>query len=159
MPTISPRHVSTRGVRFAAAVGAVLMGLALFLGPTFGLPFVAIQTLVFAIGAIMGLSAQPYFAAYRRWIRPRQASRSKYIPEPPVRFTEALGMLLGVSAMIAGTLSAQWWFYITAGLVFAALFLQAAAQLCLGCLAYQKVADAVRTLPAEQVTTREDSNV
>lgn len=158
MPTISPRHVDNRAVRFSALVGAVVMAIGLFLGPTFGLPFIAVQTLVFAIGAIMGLHAQPYVAIYRRWIRPRAKSRGVYSPEPPIRFSESLGMLIGVSAMIAGTLSAQWWFYLAAGVVFVALLLQATIRFCAACALYQKVAPNVSSLPVEQ-TTREDSNV
>lgn len=157
MPTVSPRHVDNRAVRFAAAVGAGVMALGLFLGPTLGLPLVAVQTLVFAIGAIMGLPAQPFMASFRTWVRPRLKGRTTFSPEPPIRFAESLGMLLGVSAMIAGTLSAQWWFYVVAGVMFAGLFLQATIGFCLGCSLYEKVAAGVGALPADQ-PAREDSN-
>lgn len=157
MPTVSPRHVDNRAVRFASAVGAGVVAIGLFLGPTFGLPFIALQTLAFAVGAIMGLPAQPYMAAFRKWVRPRMKGRTSYSPEPPIRFAEGLGMLLGVSAMIAGTLSAQWWFYAAAGLVFVGLFLHATVRFCAGCQFYERVAAGVSALPVDE-PTREDTN-
>ena len=72
--TVSPQHttptagadctrtqIDPRGPRFGGAVTTVVLALALVLvGTTAGTILVAWQTLVFALGAIVGLQAQPY---------------------------------------------------------------------------------------------------
>jgi len=158
MPPVTIRHIDARGLRFAAAAGTVVMAIALLLGPTFGLPFVAIQTLVFAMGSIMGMRANPYVVVYQRWVRPRLKVSTHMAPEPPSRFAGGLGMLIGVSAMIAGTLMADWWYYLAAGLVFTALFLEATLKFCAGCAVYNRMASNMRTLPVP-AESREGSSV
>ena len=65
-------QIDPRGPRFGGAVTTVVLALALVLvGTPAGTVLVAWQTLVFALGAIVGLHAQPYGIVFRKVIRPR----------------------------------------------------------------------------------------
>ena len=66
-------QVDPRGPRFGGAVTTVVLALALvFSGTTLGTILIAWQTLVFALGAIVGLQAQPYGIFFRKVIRPQR---------------------------------------------------------------------------------------
>lgn len=140
MPRVGRNQVDQRAMRFAALISAVLLGLALAFGPVYGLPLLAIQTFVFALGAVMGLEASPYLAIYRRYVAPRRESTPEPGPKRPQRFTQVLGMLLGITAMLVGVLSMTVTYYVLVGILFAAAALHAATGRCLGCDLYHRLA-------------------
>ena len=84
----APRtQVDPRGPRFGAAVTTVVLAAALVLvGTTAGTVLIAWQTLVFALGALVGLHAQPYGVLFRRVIRPRLAPPAELEDAAPPRF-------------------------------------------------------------------------
>ena len=64
----APRLVDVRGPRFAAWITAVVLAVALILGSGV---LVAVQAVVFAIGAFAGLRYAPYGALFRAVVAPR----------------------------------------------------------------------------------------
>lgn len=64
-----------RALRISAALTTAVLALALAAGPVAGLPLMAVQTFVFAFGAVLGLQAQPYVLLARR-IASRRAARA-----------------------------------------------------------------------------------
>lgn len=142
-------------MRFAALIATILLGLALILGPLYGLPLLAIQTFVFALGAIMGLEASPYLAIYRSQVAPRRGLTPEPGPKRPQRFTQVLGMLLGITAMLAGVLSAEVLYYVFTGVLFAASAVHAATGRCFGCDLYHRLA-ASATAPANPIKPVEE---
>ena len=66
--TAAPRSVDVRGPRFAAGLTAVVLAVALLLGS--GL-LVAVQAVVFAVGAFAGLRHAPYAVLFRLLVAPR----------------------------------------------------------------------------------------
>jgi hypothetical protein len=64
--------VDPRGPRFGASITVVVLAAALVTaGSPVGLVLIAWQTLVFALGAFVGLYAQPYGVIFRKLICPR----------------------------------------------------------------------------------------
>ena len=127
-------QVDPRGPRFGAAVTTVVLALALvFVGTAFGTVLLAWQTLVFALGALVGLHAQPYGIFFRRVVRPRLAPPAELEDAAPPRFAQAVGLIFLVVALLAALLGATTVATIAIAFALAAAFLNAAFGFCLGC--------------------------
>jgi hypothetical protein len=130
-------YVDPRGPRLAAAITTVVLVVALATSSGW---VVAAQGVVFAIGAIGGLSVSPYGLLFKSLIRPRLQPPTELEPEGPPRFAQAVGLgfaiigavgyftgvtPLGIAATAAATLAA---------------FLNAAFGYCLGCEVQLRIA-------------------
>jgi hypothetical protein len=126
-------NIDSRGPRFGAVITTVV--LAAVLATSSGWLLFA-QTLVFAVGALVGLRYAPYGLLYRYLIRPRLGPPSKTEAEAPPRFSQGVGMVIAGIGALLFALGLP-----VAGLVFAALalvaaFLNAVFDFCLGCQLY-----------------------
>lgn len=131
-PTVDPR-----GPRFGAAVTTIVLAIALVLiGTTAGTILVAWQTIVFALGALVGLQAQPYGIVFRRLIRPRLSPPAEMEDAAPPRFAQAVGLLFMVVALVSLLVGATPVATVAVALALAAAFLNAAFNFCLGCEMY-----------------------
>jgi hypothetical protein len=133
----STSTIDPRGPRFGGAITTiVLAGALIFQGTTAGMLLLSWQTLVFALGAIVGLQAQPYGAVYRAFIKPHLGPPKEMEAAAPPRFAQAVGLVFLALALTftAGGLTGLATTAIAAAL--AAAFLNAAFGLCLGCEAY-----------------------
>lgn len=129
--------VDPRGPRFGAAVTTVVLALALvFIGSTIGTVLIAWQTLVFALGALVGLQAQPYGWLFRRLVRPRLAPPTELEDAAPPRFAQAVGLAFAVVALIASIAGATVVATAAVALALIAAFLNAVFSFCLGCEMY-----------------------
>ena len=65
----------------------------------------AVQAVLFAVGAVRGVQATPHAWLFRTFVRPRLAAPTEWeAPEPP-RFAQAVGLafaLVGLVAFLAG---------------------------------------------------------
>jgi hypothetical protein len=130
-------QVDPRGPRFGGAVTTVVLALALiFNGTTFGLVLIVWQTLVFGLGAIVGLQAQPYGIFFRKVIRPRLSPPTELEDAAPPRFAQAVGLAFLVVALVAALLGVTVVTAIALAFALAAAFLNAAFAFCLGCEMY-----------------------
>lgn len=130
-------QVDPRGPRFGGAVTSVVLALALVLvGTTAGTVLVAWQTLVFALGAIVGLQAQPYGIVFRALIRPRLAPPTELEDAAPPRFAQAVGLVFLVVALIASLAGVTVVATIAIAFALAAALLNAVFDFCLGCEMY-----------------------
>ena len=135
--TCTREQVDPRGPRFGGAVTTVVLALALVLvGTTAGTVLIAWQTLVFALGAIVGLQAQPYGIVFRRVIRPRLSPPTEMEDAAPPRFAQAVGLAFLVVALVASLLGATVVATVAVAFALAAAFLNAAFGFCLGCEVY-----------------------
>ena len=134
----APRtQVDPRGPRFGAAVTTVVLAAALVLvGTTAGTVLIAWQTLVFALGALVGLHAQPYGVLFRRVIRPRLAPPAELEDAAPPRFAQAVGLVFLVVALVAALTGVTVVATVAVAFALAAAFLNAAFGFCLGCEMY-----------------------
>lgn len=146
MPSTSSAQsgIDPRGPRFGAVITTVVLALAFVLlwtpqgsaGYNIACALLAWQTLVFALGAIAGLSAQPYGWIYRRFVRPRLSPPSELEDPAPPRFAQAVGLAFAVVALIGAIFGAPVVAIIATGGALIAAFLNAAFALCLGCEMY-----------------------
>ena len=137
-----PREVDVRGPRFAAGVTAVVLAVALLLGSGV---LVAVQALVFAIGAFGGLRYAPYGVLFRQLVAPRLGAVREREPEAPPRFAQLVGLLFAVVGAAGYLLGAPALGAVATGLALVAALLNAVTGFCLGCELYLI---ARRALPA-----------
>jgi hypothetical protein len=96
----------------------------------------ALQTVVFAIGAFIGLKPSPYGLVYRYLVAPRLGPTTEREDAAPLRFAQAVGFvfgLVGTIGFLAGLTTLG--IVATAFALFAA-FLNGAFGFCLGCEVY-----------------------
>lgn len=139
MAAVSPSRptVDPRGPRFGAAITTIVLALALVLmGTTAGTVLVAWQTVVFALGTLVGLQAQPYGIVFRRLVRPRLSPPAEMEDAAPPRFAQAVGLIFMVVALVALLAGATPVATVAVALALAAAFLNAAFNFCLGCEMY-----------------------
>ena len=131
-------QVDPRGPRFGAAVTVVVLGAILILGPRSAVAGVllTIQLLAFAAGAVLGLGAQPYGAFFKKFVRPRLAAPTELEDSRPPQFAQAVGLGFALLGTVGWILGSPVLFYVALGAAFAAAFLNAAFNYCLGCEMY-----------------------
>lgn len=131
------QQIDPRGPRFGGAITTVVLAAALILvGTTAGTVLVAWQTAVFALGALVGLHAQPYGILFRRVIRPRLGPPAEMEDVAPPRFAQAVGLGFMVTALVASLAGVEVVATIAIAFALAAAFLNAAFDFCLGCEVY-----------------------
>ena len=140
--TAAPRLVDVRGPRFAAGITAVVLAVALLLGSGV---LVAVQAVVFAIGAVAGLRHAPYGVLFRLLVAPRLGPVREREPEAPPRFAQAVGLVFAVVGASGYLLGAPVLGAVATGFALVAALLNAATGFCLGCELYLI---ARRALPA-----------
>jgi Domain of unknown function (DUF4395) len=125
--------IDPRGARFGAVVSTIVLALVLATGSGW---LLAAQTVVFAVGAALGLRYAPYGMIFRRLIRPRLGPPGELEAEPPPRFAQGVGAVFGAIGVIGyGTGLSVLGMAATAAAL-AAAFLNAAFGFCLGCEMY-----------------------
>ena len=128
--------VDVRGPRFSAAVTSVVLALALL---TASGALVAVQAVVFAIGAFAGLRYAPYGVLFRVLVAPRLGPVREREPEAPPRFAQLVGLVFAVVGATGYLSGAPLVGAVATGLALVAALLNAATGLCLGCELYLTV--------------------
>lgn len=128
--------VDPRGLRFAAAITAVVLAAVLVLpsGPREVL--LGLQLAVFAPGAFVGLGASPYGWVFRSLVRPRIAPPTELEDSAPPQFAQAVGFGFALIALLGFVLGATWLGYAATTAALIAALLNAAIGFCLGCELY-----------------------
>lgn len=130
-------EIDPRGPRFGGAITTIVLAIALI---TVGSPLsdvlVVWQAIVFGLGAIVGLHAQPYGILYRKVVGPRLSPPQVLEAAAPPRFAQAVGLVFMLVALVSIVLGATLIAAIAIGFALAAAFLNAAFNFCLGCEMY-----------------------
>lgn len=140
--TAQSPQVDVRAPRFAAAVTAVVLAVALLTGSGW---LVAAQAAVFAVGALAGLRFSPYGLLFRALVAPRLGPVREREPEAPPRFAQLVGLLFAVTGALGYLLGAPVVGAVATGFALVAALLNAVTGFCLGCELYLT---ARRALPA-----------
>lgn len=127
-------YVDPRAGRLAAWITSGVLAVVLLTGSA---PLLAVQTAIFAIGAVFGLRRAPYAAVFR-WVRStgRAGPPAELEAEGPLRFAQVVGLIfasVGVIGFAAGSVVVG---TTATALALAAAFLNAAFGICLGCELY-----------------------
>ncbi|MGA8210024.1 MAG: DUF4395 domain-containing protein, partial [Nocardioidaceae bacterium] len=119
---------------FAASVTAGVLAVALATAPsTATTVLVALQAVVFGVGATRGVQHTPYAWLFRTLVRPRLGPPTELEDAAPPRFAQAVGLgfaLLALAGYLGGVALIG---SIALGFALAAAFLNAAFGFCLGC--------------------------
>lgn len=131
-PTVDPR-----GPQFAAALTAVLLAAALLLSPSVpGFALLGLQTVLFGIGAVLGVTRTPQAWLFRRFVRPRLAPPAHLEDAAPPRFAQQVGLTFALVGLVAWPLGLDAVGAIAVGFALAAALLNALFGFCLGCEVY-----------------------
>jgi hypothetical protein len=133
--------VDVRGPRFAAWVTSVVLAVLLLTGSAW---LAAAQTVVFAIGAFVGLRYAPYPALFRTLVAPRIGPPTEREPAAPVRFAQAVGFVFAALATVGYATGFTPLGVIATAFALAAALLNAAFGVCLGCMVYLRLPQRVR---------------
>jgi hypothetical protein len=129
--------VDPRGVRFSAALTAVVLALVLVSGSGW---LLAAQALVFALGSVAGLRFAPYAVVFRKLVAPRLVPPTEQEEAAPVRFSQTVGLVFAVIGTAGYLANLTALGVIATALALAAAFLNAAFGFCLGCEMYGLIA-------------------
>jgi hypothetical protein len=159
---MSISYVDPRGPRFGAWVTTAVLSVVLLTGSAL---LLAAQTVVFFIGAALGLAYAPYGRLFRLVRRvARLGPPAELEAEPPPRFAQAVGAGFGLVGTIGYATGVTALGVTATALALAAAFLNAAFGFCLGCEIYLiarrvhgRGAPLVRVVPARR--TPEGSSV
>ncbi len=138
-PAGVPAQVDPRGLRFGAALTSVVVAAALVtVAPAREVAIVltAVQTVVFAIAAFLGVRHSPYGRIFGRLVRPRLAPPTELEDPRPPRFAQAVGLVFASVALVALALDVQALALVALALALVAALLNAVVGLCLGCEMY-----------------------
>ena len=125
--------IDARGPRWSAAITTVVLATALV---TSNVWIIAIQAVIFAIGALRGPQFTPYALIFKSLIKPRLKSPVTFEDVRPPQFAQAVGLGFALVAVIASVLGAGGVFTVAVAFTLAAAFLNAAFNFCLGCQMY-----------------------
>ena len=135
--------VDPRGQRFAAAVTTAVLAAVLLTGSW---ALLALQALVFGIGAVAGVRRSPYAVVYAKLVRPRLGPpEHTEAPQPP-RFAQAVGLVFAGVGLAGFALGLEVLALVATGLALVAALLNAALGFCLGCEIYLLIR---RTFPTK----------
>ena len=130
-------QIDPRGQRFAAALTTAVLAAVLLTAPSPpAVVLIALQAVIFGLGAVAGVQRTPYAWAYRSVVRPHLPSPSELEDAGPPRFAQAVGLGFGVVALLGYAVGADLLGTVAIGFALAAAFLNAVFGLCLGCELY-----------------------
>jgi hypothetical protein len=130
-------EIDPRGPQFNAALTSLVLAIVLVTAPaTGGVVLLALQALLFATGALLGVQRTPAAYLFRTLLRPRLAPPAHLEDPRPPRFAQLVGLvfaLAGLAGYLGGVtvLGA-----LATGLALVAALLNAVFGFCLGCELY-----------------------
>jgi Domain of unknown function (DUF4395) len=130
-------QIDPRGPRFTAWLTTAVLAIALLAAPsalTVGL--LAVQAVLFGVGAATGVQRTPYAWLFKTFVRPRLGAPTELEDATPPRFAQGVGLAFAVLALVGYTTGLDLLGAIAVGFALAAAFLNAAFGFCLGCEVY-----------------------
>lgn len=149
MPQLDAQ-IDPRGARFAAGVTSVVLAAVLLAPDPLGTLLIALQAVVFAVGAGLGVQRTPYAWVFRKLVRPRLGPPAELEDAAPPRFAQGVGLVFATVALIGFLAGATTVGLLATGLALVAALLNAVLGLCLGCEMYLLIR---RLRPAAETTS------
>ena len=132
-PSRNTPLVDPRGPRFGAWITTVVLAVSLATG---WWPLLAVQAVIFGIGAFAGLGYAPYGLVYRSLVAPRLGPTSEREEAAPPRFAQGVGFGFAVVGVLGYASGLTVLGIVATALALIAAFLNAAFGFCLGCEVY-----------------------
>jgi hypothetical protein len=133
--------IDARGPRFSAVITTIVLATALV---TQSAILIAIQLVVFAIGAFAGPAKTPYAFVFKKFVKPRLKGAVPTEDARPPQFAQSVGLIFAVVALAGSLLSIPALFTVAVSFALFAAFLNAAFNFCLGCEIYLLALRAVK---------------
>lgn len=130
-------YVDPRGPRFGAVITTVVLAVVLATGSGW---LLAAQTVVFGVGATLGLRFAPYGVLFKRLVRPRLAPPTELEAEAPPRFAQAVGFAFAATGAVGYLTGHPLVGIIATAFALVAATLNAVIGLCLGCEVQMRIA-------------------
>ncbi|MEP9363465.1 DUF4395 domain-containing protein [Nocardioides sp. CN2-186] len=139
--TVQPQRnaagIDPRGPQFAASLTSVVLIAVLLLSPSpVGTVLLAVQAVLFAVGAIRGVQHTPYSWLFRALVRPRLAAPDELEDPAPPRFAQAVGLVFALVGLAGFLVGADVVGFVAVGFALVAALLNAIFRFCLGCEMY-----------------------
>jgi Domain of unknown function (DUF4395) len=135
-PSALGAGIDPRGPRVAAGLTSVALAVVLVTPTPVAVVVLAVQTAVFAIGALRGIQHTPYAGLFRTLVRPRLAAPAELEDPRPPRFAQAVGLGFAVVGLVGFATGLTALALLATGLALAAALLNAVFGFCLGCEIY-----------------------
>jgi len=129
----TPTLIDVRGPRFSAAITVIVLAIAL---ATQNAWVLALQAVVFAIGAIRGPQFTPYAFIFKRIVKPRLRGEVVTEDSRPPQFAQSVGLIFALVGLLGAAIGSSLVFGIAVGFALAAAFLNSVFNYCLGCEMY-----------------------
>ena len=129
----TPTLIDVRGPRFSAAITVIVLAIAL---ATQNAWILALQAVVFAIGAIRGPQFTPYAFIFKRVVKPRLRGEVVTEDSRPPQFAQSVGFIFALVGLLGAAIGSSLVFGIAVGFALAAAFLNSVFNYCLGCEMY-----------------------
>lgn len=128
-----PTQVDPRGLRFAAGITAFILAVALVAPIQVAVGLLALQSIVFALGAFGSLQRAPYGLLFAKAVRPRIGAPAELEDARPPRFAQLVGLIFTVVALAGFLTGAAAIGYVATAFALIAALLNASVGFCLGC--------------------------
>ena len=129
----TPTLIDVRGPRFSATITVIVLAIAL---ATQNAWVLALQAVVFAIGAIRGPQFTPYAFIFKRVVKPRLRGEVVTEDSRPPQFAQTVGFIFALVGLLGAAIGSSLVFGIAVGFALAAAFLNSVFNYCLGCEMY-----------------------
>ena len=139
--TSKAKLIDARGPRFSAVLTTLVLAAALV---TQSAALIAIQLVVFAIGAFAGPAKTPYAFLFKKFVNPRLKGEVPTEDARPPQFAQSVGLIFVVVALAGSLFSIPALFTVAVSFALFAAFLNAAFNFCLGCEIYLLALRAVK---------------
>ena len=125
--------IDVRGPRFSATLTVIVLAISL---ATQNAWVLALQAVVFAIGAIRGPQFTPYAFIFKRIVKPRLRGEAVTEDSRPPQFAQTVGFIFALAGLLGAAMGSTAVFNVAVGFALAAAFLNSVFNYCLGCEMY-----------------------
>lgn len=130
-------EIDPRGPQFNAALTSLVLAVVLVTAPaTAGVVLLALQALLFATGALLGVQRTPAAYLFRTLLRPRLAPPAHLEDPRPPRFAQLVGLVFALAGLAGYLTGVTVLGAVATGLALVAALLNAVFGFCLGCELY-----------------------
>ncbi|HET8959822.1 DUF4395 domain-containing protein, partial [Nocardioides sp.] len=115
---------------------SVVLAVVLLAPEPLAIALIALQALLFAVGAGLGVHRTPHAWVFRTLVRPRLGPPSELEDAAPPRFAQLVGLVFATVALVGFLAGATTVGLVATGFALVAALLNAVLGLCLGCELY-----------------------
>lgn len=128
--------IDPRGPQFTASLTAVVLVAVLLLPTPYAAALLAVQTVLFAWGAVAGVQRTPVAWLFRTVVRPRLGAPDHLEDPAPPRFAQTVGLGFAVVGLVGFATGLEVLALVAVGFALVAALLNAVFRFCLGCEIY-----------------------